>query len=79
MKIELDTDETWELMSRIVARMIEETGLPSTDRAKVRRWRSKEMSPADEPMRVLTDKINRDLVEVSERKKRSEIRKPDWR
>ena len=39
MKVELDTDETWELMSRVVARMLDETSLSDKDRAKVRRWR----------------------------------------
>ena len=79
MKVELDTDETWELMSRVVARMLGETSLPDKDRAKVRRWRSDSMRPSGEPIRLLTRKVNEDVGEAFERKKRSQIRKPDWR
>jgi hypothetical protein len=79
MKIELEVEETWELMSLIVARMLDETELPASDRAKVRRWRSESMGPGGEPMRVLTRKINEDLAQTSARKKRSQVRKPDWK
>ena len=79
MKVELDEDETWQLMSLVVARLVDDAGLASGDKAKVRRWRSDTMKAGREPMRVLTRKINDDLAEVWERKKRSGIRKPDWR
>ncbi len=79
MKVELDVDQTWELMSRVVARVVDEAKLPAGDKAKVRRWRSQSMRPSDEPMRLLTRKINEDLADVMRRKDRSQIRKPDWR
>ena len=79
MKIELDVDESWALMSYVLTRLLEETELPDGDRAKVRRWRSQEMQPSKEGMRLLTEKINRDLAQAIERKQRSQIRKPDWR
>jgi len=79
MKVEFDADEAWELMSLIVARVVDEAKLPAADKAKVRRWRSGEMKPGGEPMRLLTRKINEDLAQAIERKKRSQIRKPDWR
>lgn len=79
MKIEFDADETWELMSLVVARVVDEAKLPAADKAAVRRWRSSEMKPGGEPMRVLTRKINDDLAQAIERKKRSQVRKPDWR
>jgi hypothetical protein len=79
MKVELDVDETWELMSIVVARMLDEAKLPDADRAKVRRWRSDSMRPTSEEMRLLTRKVNDDLAQAFERKKRSQIRKPDWR
>jgi hypothetical protein len=79
MKIELDVDETWDLMSLVVARMLDEASLGDKDRAKVRRWRSESMQASGEAMRVLTRKINEDLAEVVRRKTRSQIRKPDWR
>ncbi len=79
MKVELDVDETWDLMSLVVARMLDEASLADKDRAKVRRWRSESMQASGEEMRVLTRKINEDLAEVVKRKTRSQIRKPDWR
>jgi len=79
MKVELDVDEAWELMSSVIARLLDEAKLPGGDRANVRRWRSSEMRPGDESMRLLARKINDDLAEAFERKKRSQIRRPDWR
>ncbi|OGO51321.1 MAG: hypothetical protein A2148_10455 [Chloroflexi bacterium RBG_16_68_14] len=79
MKVELDADETWELMSCIVARLLEEVSLAHSDRAKVRRWRSQAMQPGGESVRLLARKVNDDLAAAFERKKRSQVRKPDWR
>jgi hypothetical protein len=79
MKVELDVDEAWELMSLVVARMLDQAAVPDKDRAKVRRWRSDSMPTTSESMRHLARKINEDLAQVVDRKKRSQIRKPDWR
>jgi len=79
MKVELDTDEAWELMSLVVARLVDGAGLPDKDRAAIRRWRSDTMKPAGEPVRILARKINDDLADIARRKTRSQIRKPDWR
>jgi hypothetical protein len=79
VKIELDVDEAWALASYVLARLLEEAELRDADRAKVRRWRGQEMQPSQEGMRLLTEKINRDLAQAIERKQRSQIRKPDWR
>jgi hypothetical protein len=78
MKVELEIDESWNLMSYIVNRMLEETPLSDEDRAKVRRWRSEEMRPTSDEMRLLTEKINRDLNQAIQRKQRSAIQKHDW-
>ena len=61
MKVELDSDETWALMSYVVDRLLGETDLTDADRARIRRWRSEQMRPAGEPMKLLTRKINEDL------------------
>ena len=79
MKVELDTDEIWALMSLVVARVADEAGLPKGDKAKLRRWRSEVMRPDDQPIRVLERKINKDLANAARRKERSQIRRPDWR
>jgi len=78
MKVELDSDETWALMSYVVDRLLQETDLPDADRASIRRWRSEQMRPASEPMKLLTRKINEDLARALQTKQRSQIRRPDW-
>ncbi len=79
MRVEFEADEAWDLMSLIVAKIAEEVALADSDRAKVRRWRSASMQPSGEGMRLFTDKLNATLGETLSRKKRSHIRKPDWR
>ena len=79
MKVELSEDEGWELMSLVVGRMLDETKLADADRAKVRRWRSDVMRVGSEGVRVLTGKINVDIAQAWERKKHSQVRRPDWR
>ncbi len=79
MKVELDVDEAWELMSLVVARLLDQTSLSDKDRAGIRRWRSDSMQTTGESMRHLGRKMNEDLAQVVDRKKRSQIRKPDWR
>ena len=78
MKVEVDADEAWALMSCVVGRLLEQAGLSDADRAGIRRWRSEEMKPASESMRLLTQKINADLARALQTKQRSQIRKPDW-
>jgi hypothetical protein len=79
VKVAFDTDEAWELTSFVLNRLAEEAKLSASDKAKLRRWRSDELRAGSDAMRVLTEKINRDLAEAIERKKRSQVRKPDWR
>ena len=79
MKVEFGTDEAWELMSLVVARVADEASLQDGDRAKVRRWRSESMQPSGDGMRLLTDKVNLDMAVTLGRKRGSRIRKPDWR
>lgn len=79
MKVAFEADEAWDLMSLIVAKIAGEVDLADGDRAKVRRWRSESMQPSGEGVRLLTDKLTATLEEALSRKKRSHIRKPDWR
>ena len=78
MKLELDTEEAWNLLSHVIVRLIDEVELPDADKAKVRRWKSEEMRATSQEMRVLTSKLNEDLQQVMGRKTKSQIRKPDW-
>ena len=78
MKIELEVEEAWTLMSYVLHRIIEETPLSDEDRAKIRLWRSEQMRPTSDQMRVLAEKINRDLNQALQRKERSAIQRHDW-
>jgi hypothetical protein len=79
MKVEFAVDEAWELLNHVVNRMLEETQLSDSDRARIRRWKSDEMRATSQEMRVLTSKMNEDLAQHWERKTKSQLRKPDWR
>jgi hypothetical protein len=78
MKVELDNDEAWNLLSHVVGRLVDETTLADTDRARIRRWKSDEMRVTSQEMLVVTQKLNADLAQALERKTRSQLRKPDW-
>jgi hypothetical protein len=78
VKVEISVEEAWDLMSNVIGRLIDETQLSDSDRAKVRRWKSDEMRVTSQEMRVLTQKINDDLRTTLERKTKSQLRKPDW-
>jgi len=78
VRVEFDNDESWNLMSHIIGRLIEEAPLADADRARIRRWKSDEMRATSQEIRVLTSKMNDDLEKMRERKTKSQLRKPDW-
>ena len=78
MKVQLDNDEAWNLLSHIVGQLIDEVELSDSDKARIRRWKSDEMRVTSQEMRVVTQKINDDLATSLERKTKSQLRKPDW-
>jgi hypothetical protein len=78
MKVELEVEEAWNLMSNVISRLIDETPLTDSDRAKIRRWKSDEMRTTSQEMKVLAQKINEDLLKTLERKTKSQLRRPDW-
>ena len=78
MKVEFEVEESWDMMSAIIGRLLDEAQLSDSDRARVRRWKSEEMRNTSQEMRVLSQKINEDLKASLERKTRSQLRKPDW-
>ncbi len=79
MRLELEQEESRELLSLIVERIIEEAKLSNKDRAALKRWRSDQMKPGSDGMRVLTGKINADLERALRSKEKSAVQKPDWR
>jgi len=78
MKVELETDEAWNLMSQIIVQLVDEAPLSDSDKAKIRRWKTDEMRTTSQEVRVLAQKMNEDLKQLLERKTRSQLRKPDW-
>lgn len=79
MRIELDSEEVWALMSVVVNAAFGSAALADEDRAAIRRWRSEAMKPGSAEMRLLTQKVNDDLAQAMKRKEKSALRKPDWR
>ena len=78
MRVELEEDEVWALLSSISRRVLDEAGLSDEDRGKLRRWRSDEMRAGREGLRTLQDKLSADLARVLKAKERSAIQKHDW-
>ena len=79
VKIELNTDESWEMMSFVLHYMLDEVAVEKGDRAKIRRWKSNEMRTASEDMRALGEKINDDITRLWEVRRKSDLLRPDWR
>ena len=67
------------LMSFIVNRILDDVLISKGDRANIRRWKSKEMRTNSEDMKALHEKLNTDLERLWDIRRRSAIRKPDYR
>ncbi|HEY8837942.1 MAG TPA: hypothetical protein VIO16_09755 [Dehalococcoidia bacterium] len=78
MKVELDVDEVWALLSTVTKQVVDGVDLPDEDRAALRRWRSQQMRPSSEGMRALVVKLNEDIAKLSRQRERSAIQKHDW-
>jgi len=79
MKLELEADESRELLALIIDRLLNEAGLADADRAALRRWRSESMLAGSEGMKELTAKVNADIDRALKTKEKSAVMKPDWR
>ena len=79
MKVAFEIEETRELFVFVCDRLIEDAGLAAADKANLRKWRNDSMRPGSPDMRDLHEKMNADLARTLENKKRSSVRKPDWR
>ncbi len=79
MRLELEQEESRELLSLIVERITEEAKLLNKDRAALKRWRSERMKPGSDEMKELTEKVNADLERALRSKEKSAVQKPDWR
>ena len=79
MRLELEQEESVELLSLIVDRITQEAKLATKDRAIVKRWRSEQMKAGSDAMKELTDRINADLEHALQTKAKSAVQRADWR
>ncbi len=79
MRLELEQEESVELLSLIVDRITQEAKLATKDRATVKRWRSERMKAGSDAMKELTAKINVDLERALQTKAKSAVQRADWR
>jgi hypothetical protein len=63
MKVEFEIEEVWTMFN---------------DLAALRRWRTDEMTPGSDAMKLLAEKVNREIQREHERQEVSPIKKPDW-
>ncbi len=78
MRVQIDEDETWALLSTLMKKVLDDTGLSDEDRAALKRWRSDQMRPGREASKALVERLNADLERVIKAKERSAIQKHDW-
>ena len=78
MKVELETEETRQIIVFVIDQIVEDAALADADRASLRKWRT-QLTAGSEGIRDLTAKINADLARALENRKRSVIVKADWR
>ncbi len=79
MRLELEQEESVQLLSLIVDRITQKAGLATKDRAAVKRWRSEQMKLGSDGMKELTEKLNADLERALRSKEKSAIQRADWR
>ena len=78
MRVQIDEEEAWALLSTVMQGALEEAGLSEEDRAALRRWRNEQMRPGRDASRALLERLNADVERVLKGKERSAIQKHDW-
>jgi len=80
MKVEFEIEEVWTMFNSIVDELLTIPAVKSDKKgvATLRRWRTDEMTPGSDAMKVLTEKVNRAIQREHERQEVSPIKKPDW-
>jgi len=77
MKVEFTTEESWTMLNYVVDQLAA-LEMADADRARLRRWRSREMAVATPAMQRLAEKLNSEIQRTHDRKEVSPIVKPDW-
>ena len=79
VKVQFGLEESWEMLSFVVNDMLKDVDLDKSDKASIRRWKSKEMRTGSEEMKALHEKLNADLDRLWEVRKKSNISASDNR
>ena len=77
MKVELSIDEVL-VMADAILDGIGEAELSRKDAATLRRWRNQTVTATSPVMKLLTEKVNRELQRTHDSNLRTGIVKPDW-
>jgi len=78
MRVQIDDEEAWAMLSTVMQQVLEDGGLSDEDRAALRRWRSEQMRPGRDASKALLERLNQDLERLMKGKERSRIQKHDW-
>lgn len=80
MKVEFEIEEVWTMFNAVVDEVLAIPALKSErkDLAALRRWRTNDMTLGSDAMKLLADKVNREIQREHERQEVSPIKKPDW-
>lgn len=80
MKVEFEVEEVWTMMNAVLDELIALPELAGNkkDLAAIRRWRADEMTAGSDAVKLLTQKVNREVQREHERSEVSPIKKPDW-
>jgi len=80
MKVEFEIEEVWTMFNAVLDELVVLPGVKKDRRdvAALRRWRTDEMSPGTDAMKLLAEKVNREIQREHERAEVSPIKKPDW-
>ena len=77
MKVDFAIEEVMAMTQMVIDGLLEEK-FGRKDAATLRRWRKDVVATTSEELRLLTEKVNRDIQRTHDRSLRSGISKPDW-
>jgi hypothetical protein len=78
LKVQLELDESWTLLSVVVKSLLNDVNLSDDDRSNLRRWYGDDMRSSGDAIRALHQKMNEDVERLQKNKQRSLIQKHDW-
>ena len=77
MKVEFALEEVMTMAHMVIDGLLEEK-FGRKDAATLRRWRNDVVATTSEELRLLTEKVNREIQRTHDRSLKSGISKPDW-